>query len=44
MATDKDWVERAREMGFTMIAAGTDTGLLQNAFSDLVGKIEGQQP
>ena len=41
MATDRDWVERAREMGFTMIAAGTDTGLLQQAFGDLVGKHRG---
>jgi 2-keto-3-deoxy-L-rhamnonate aldolase RhmA len=43
MATDKDWIERAREMGFTMIAAGTDTGLLQQAVGDLVGRIEGQR-
>ena len=42
MATDKAWVQRAMEMGYTMVAAGTDTGLLQQAFSDLVVQIEGQ--
>ena len=41
MATDKAWIERAREMGYTMIAGGTDTGLLQQAFTQLVGQIEG---
>ena len=39
MATDPAWVERAREMGYTMIAAGTDTGLLQQAYADLVDRI-----
>jgi len=43
MATDKAWVERAREMGYTMIAGGTDNGLLQQAFTQLVGQIEGRQ-
>jgi 2-dehydro-3-deoxyglucarate aldolase/4-hydroxy-2-oxoheptanedioate aldolase len=42
MATDKDWVERAREMGYTMIAGGTDSGLLQQAFTDLTDRIEGR--
>jgi len=42
MATDKSWVERARAMGYTMLAAGTDTGLLQHAFGDLVDCIEGR--
>ena len=41
MATDKAWVERAKEMGYTMLAAGTDTGLLQQAFTDLVGQVKG---
>ncbi len=41
MATDAAWVARAKEMGYTMIAGGTDTGLLQQGFSDLAGRIEG---
>ena len=41
MATDSAWIERAREMGYTMIAGGTDSGLLQQAFSQLVGQIDG---
>ena len=41
MATDPAWVERAKAMGYTMIAGGTDTGLLQQGFSDLAGRIEG---
>ncbi len=41
MATDKSWVKRAQGMGYTMIAAGTDCGLLQQAFTDLVGQIDG---
>lgn len=40
MATDPAWVKRAREMGYTMIAAGTDNGLLQQAFTQLVGHID----
>lgn len=40
MATDPAWVQRAREMGYTMIAAGTDNGLLQQAFTHMVGHIE----
>jgi 2-keto-3-deoxy-L-rhamnonate aldolase RhmA len=42
MATDRAWVERALQMGYTMVAAGTDTGLLQQAFTDLVERIEGR--
>ena len=42
MATDKAWVERARAMGYTMIAGGTDNGLLQHAFTQMVGQIEGR--
>jgi 2-keto-3-deoxy-L-rhamnonate aldolase RhmA len=41
MATDAAWVERVREMGYTMIAAGTDTGLLEAGVRGLVGAIEG---
>lgn len=40
MATDAAWIARARDMGFTMIAGGTDTGLLEQAFKGLVGQIE----
>jgi len=40
MATDPAWVQRAREMGYTMIAAGTDNGLLQQAFTHMVGHID----
>jgi 2-keto-3-deoxy-L-rhamnonate aldolase RhmA len=40
MATDPVWVARAREMGYTMIAGGTDTGLLENAMRLLVGLIQ----
>src|SRR5262249_33912136 len=40
MATDAAWVARAREMGYTMIAAGTDTGLLEAAVKGMVGQID----
>jgi hypothetical protein len=30
-------------MGYTMIAAGTDTGLLQQAFADLAGQVVGER-
>ena len=39
MATDAAWVSRAREIGYTMIAGGTDTGLLELAMKNLVGEI-----
>ena len=39
MATDAAWIERVRTMGYTMIAGGTDTGLLQDAYARLVGLI-----
>jgi len=42
MATDPAWVRRAQQMGYTMIAAGTDNGLLQQAFAGLVRQIDGQ--
>jgi 2-keto-3-deoxy-L-rhamnonate aldolase RhmA len=40
MATDRAWIDRAREMGYTMLAAGTDSGLLQQAFAGLVERID----
>lgn len=40
MATDAAWVARVREMGYTMIAGGTDSGLLELAMKQLVGHIE----
>jgi len=40
MATDAAWIARAQEMGYTMIAGGTDTGLLERALKDLVGQID----
>jgi len=41
MATDAAWIARARDMGYTMIAGGTDTGLLELALKQMVGQIEG---
>jgi 2-keto-3-deoxy-L-rhamnonate aldolase RhmA len=41
MATDAAWIERSRQMGYTMIAAGTDTGLLELALKTMVGQIQG---
>ena len=41
MATDGAWIARVREMGYTMIAGGTDTGLLEAALKGLVSQIEG---
>jgi 2-keto-3-deoxy-L-rhamnonate aldolase RhmA len=41
MATDAAWIARARDMGFTMIAGGTDTGLLELALKNMVGQIQG---
>jgi 2-keto-3-deoxy-L-rhamnonate aldolase RhmA len=41
MATDAAWVARVREMGYTMIAAGTDSGLLEAAMKGLVVQIDG---
>jgi 2-keto-3-deoxy-L-rhamnonate aldolase RhmA len=42
MATDAAWIVRARDMGFTMIAGGTDTGLLELALKNMVGQIQGE--
>ena len=39
MATDAAWISRAREMGYTMIAGGTDTGLLELALKRMVSQI-----
>lgn len=39
MATDAAWVARAREMGYTMLAGGTDSGLMQAGYQALVGHI-----
>jgi len=36
MATDPAWMARARKMGYTMLAAGTDTGLLEASYSALI--------
>jgi 2-dehydro-3-deoxyglucarate aldolase/4-hydroxy-2-oxoheptanedioate aldolase len=35
MATDRAWIDRARALGYTMLAIGTDTGLLASATSEL---------
>jgi 2-keto-3-deoxy-L-rhamnonate aldolase RhmA len=43
MATDAAWIARAREMGYTMIAGGTDTGLLETALKGMVGQIQAGQ-
>jgi 2-dehydro-3-deoxyglucarate aldolase/4-hydroxy-2-oxoheptanedioate aldolase len=40
MATDAAWIARVRKMGYTMIAGGTDSGLLEGAMRNLVGHIE----
>lgn len=40
MATDAAWVARVKEMGYTMLAAGTDTGILEAGVKHLVGHIE----
>ena len=39
MATDATWIDRAKAMGYTMLAGGTDTGLLQQAYAQLVERI-----
>jgi 2-dehydro-3-deoxyglucarate aldolase/4-hydroxy-2-oxoheptanedioate aldolase len=43
MATDAAWIERVREMGYTMIAGGTDSGLLELAVKNMVGQIQAGQ-
>jgi 2-dehydro-3-deoxyglucarate aldolase/4-hydroxy-2-oxoheptanedioate aldolase len=39
MATDEAWIERVREMGYTMLAIGTDVGLLGTAVESLVASV-----
>ena len=39
MATDAAWIDRAKAMGYTMLAGGTDSGLLQQAYAQLVERI-----
>jgi 2-dehydro-3-deoxyglucarate aldolase/4-hydroxy-2-oxoheptanedioate aldolase len=39
MATDAAWIDRAKAMGYTMLAGGTDSGLLQQAYAGLVEHI-----
>lgn len=41
MATDPAWVARVKEMGYTVIAAGTDTGILEAGMKNLVSHIDG---
>ncbi|MEK9776717.1 MAG: 2-keto-3-deoxy-L-rhamnonate aldolase, partial [Quisquiliibacterium sp.] len=36
MASDQAWIERSRQMGYTMIAAGTDMGLFGSALAQLL--------
>lgn len=36
LATDAVWTERARRLGYTMLAAGPDTGVLQQGMSQLI--------
>ena len=40
MATDQAWITKAKNMGYTMIAGGTDTGLLTQSFKKLIDGIE----
>lgn len=40
MATDRAWIDRVREMGYTMIAVGTDPGLLGAAVQGLVAHVD----
>jgi len=39
MASTQDWVQRARQAGYHVIAAGTDSALLQDGFSGLIRSI-----
>ncbi len=40
MATDRAWIDRVRSMGYTMIAIGTDPGLLGSAVQGLVEHVD----
>jgi 2-keto-3-deoxy-L-rhamnonate aldolase RhmA len=37
MATDTAWIDRVKAMGYSMIAVGTDVGLLADATQRMVG-------
>ena len=39
MATDIAWIKKAKDMGYTMIAGGTDTGLMQQSIKKLIDNI-----
>ncbi len=41
MATDVAWIDRVKAMGYTLIATGTDTGLLQQGYTALIQRVEG---
>jgi 2-keto-3-deoxy-L-rhamnonate aldolase RhmA len=43
MATDTAWIDRVRAMGYTMIAVGTDVGLLGAATRSLVRHVDGKE-
>lgn len=42
MATDQAWVDRVRAMGYTMIAGGSDTGILEAGYRQLASRIEAE--
>lgn len=41
MPTDAAWTARVKAMGYTMLAGGTDTGILEAGMKSLVNHIEG---
>jgi len=43
MASSPAWVRRAQEAGYRMLAAGTDTALLQEGFSGLIRSMSADQ-
>ncbi len=43
MATDRAWIERVRAMGYSMIAVGTDPGLLGAAVQALVEHVDAKE-
>jgi len=43
MATSTAWVSRARKAGYRMIAAGTDTAILQAGYAHLIDSMRAQQ-
>ena len=40
MATDAAWADKVMAMGYTMIATGTDTGMLQQGFRNLIQHVK----